>query len=534
MVGKIVLLSGPVCSGKSTLAERFVRRHGAVPYKTHELIRRLKPKVGDNRASLQRAGDALDRSTQGRWIQELLTRSLDALSTDSVVVVDAVRIPAQIEAVREAFPTRVFHIHLTASEEELARRYSDRNSKFAEVPSYEDLRRNRTERDVEQLAHIADAVVKTDQCDADDVLIRAVAQLGFYPRNVTRIVDVLIGGQYGSEGKGNIIAHIAPEYDYLMRVGGPNAGHKVFGDPIQTFNHLPSGTMRCNAKLLVGPGAVLNVHRLLDEIARFKIPHDRLSIDPSAMIITARDIKREQKRLSTIGSTAQGVGEATARRINDRGQLDRRGKSTVTLAGDVPALKPFCRKTGPILEAAYLQNQKVLLEGTQGTSLSLYHGSYPHVTSRDTTVSGCLAEAGISPTRVRRVIMVCRTYPIRVGGTSGPMTKEITLQDIATRSGLPVEDLQATEIGSTTHRPRRIGEFEWTQLHQSAVLNGPTDIALTFADYLDAGNRNAVRFEQLSPETLRFIEEVERVSGVSVSLISTRFDWRNVIDRRSW
>jgi len=534
MGGKIVLLSGPICSGKSTLAEGLVGRYRAVPYKTHELIQTLRPKVPSERVALQRAGDALDRSTQGRWVQKALERRLDSLPAESIVVIDAVRITSQIDGIREAFPARVYHIHLTASGDVLAKRYASKNSQVTEVSSYDQVRINRTERNVEDLAEIADIVVKTDQCTAEDVLIRAVAQLGLYPRTVTRIVDVLVGGQYGSEGKGNIVAHIAPEYQYLMRVGGPNAGHKVFGDPVQTFHHLPSGSTRSDAKLLIGPGAVLRVPRLLDEIALFKISHDRLSIDPSAMIINERDVQREKTRLGLIGSTAQGVGEATSRRINDRGQKDEKGRPLVILAEDVRELKPFVRETGPILELAYLRNERVLLEGTQGTSLSLYHGSYPHVTSRDTTVSGCLAEAGISPTRVRRVVMVCRTYPIRVGGTSGPMSQEITMEEISRRSGLPVEEVTNTEITSTTHRPRRIAEFDWMQLRRSAVLNGPTDIALTFVDYLDAKNQKALRFEQLTPPTLRFIEEVERVSGVPVTLISTRFHWRNIIDRRSW
>ncbi len=532
--GKIVLLSGPICSGKSTLAERLVDRYKATLCKTHELIQTLKPRVPNERVALQKAGDALDRSTNGRWIQEALARRIDGQPAESVVVVDAVRITSQVDGVREAFPTRVYHIHLTASSSELARRYASRNSQVTEVTSYDRARVNRTERNVEHLTAIADIVVKTDQCTADDVLIRAVAQLGLYPRTITRIVDVLVGGQYGSEGKGNIVAHIAREYQYLMRVGGPNAGHKVFGDPVQTFHHLPSGTTRSDAKLLIGPGAVLSVPRILDEIAQFKVPHDRLSIDPSAMIIKQQDVRREQKRLGAIGSTAQGVGEATARRINDRGQVDTKGRPRVVLAKDMRELRPFVREIAPILELAYLRNEKVLLEGTQGTSLSLYHGFYPHVTSRDTTVSGCLAEAGISPTRVRRVVMVCRTYPIRVGGTSGPMSQEITVEEISRRSGLPVEEVKNTEITSTTHRPRRIAEFDWMQLRRSAVLNGPTDIALTFVDYLDARNQKALRFEQLTLDTLRFIEEVERVSGVPVTLISTRFHWRNIIDRRSW
>jgi adenylosuccinate synthase len=358
--------------------------------------------------------------------------------------------------------------------------------------------------------------------------------LGLYPRAVPRLVDVLVGGQWGSEGKGNIVSHIAPEYQYLMRVGGPNAGHKVYGNPIQTFHHLPSGTVGSNAHLLIGPGAVIRVPTLLDEIAKWGVDHDRLSIDPAAMIISDADIEREKARLSTIGSTAQGVGEATARKINDRGQLDGRGRSLVQLARDIKGLRPYIRETGTFLERAFLRREKVLLEGTQGTSLGIHHGSYPHVTSRDSTVSGCLAEAGISPSHVRRIVMVCRTYPIRVGGKSGPMGREISMTEIARRSGLPLSEIQSTERTSTTNRPRRIAEFNWLQLRRSAMLNGPTNIALTFVDYLSKDNRNARRFEQLTEGTLEFIEEVERVSGVPVSLISTRFHWRNIIDRRSW
>jgi adenylosuccinate synthase len=252
------------------------------------------------------------------------------------------------------------------------------------------------------------------------------------------------------------------------------------------------------------------------------------------MIISDADIEREKARLSTIGSTAQGVGEATARKINDRGQLDGRGRSLVQLARDIKGLRPYIRETGTFLERAFLRREKVLLEGTQGTSLGIHHGSYPHVTSRDSTVSGCLAEAGISPSHVRRIVMVCRTYPIRVGGKSGPMGREISMTEIARRSGLPLSEIQSTERTSTTNRPRRIAEFNWLQLRRSAMLNGPTNIALTFVDYLSKDNRNARRFEQLTEGTLEFIEEVERVSGVPVSLISTRFHWRNIIDRRSW
>ena len=114
------------------------------------------------------------------------------------------------------------------------------------------------------------------------------------------------------------------------------------------------------------------------------------------------------------------------------------------------------------------------------------------------------------------------------------MTLEVSYETLSERSGIPVDQLKTTEKTTTTNRQRRLAEFDWEQLRLSALLNGPTDIALTFVDYISVENRNAFRYEQLTTETLRFVEEVERVSGVPVNLISTNFHWRNVIDRRSW
>ncbi|MGA2928772.1 MAG: adenylosuccinate synthetase [Solirubrobacteraceae bacterium] len=111
------------------------------------------------------------------------------------------------------------------------------------------------------------------------------------------------------------------------------------------------------------------------------------------------------------------------------------------------------------------------------------------VTSRDTNVAGCLAEAGIAPARVRKVVVVVRTYPIRVGGASGPMTTELTWEEIERRSGLI--GLANKEHTSKTNKLRRVGEPEWDLLRRAAVLNAPTDIALTFADYLSAKNGEA-------------------------------------------
>jgi adenylosuccinate synthase len=540
---RIVVLSGPVSAGKSTLAHLLRDRYGAHIVRTREFIKERITRVRDERRALQRAGERLDRADNGAWVREGLVRVIEAAQAGTtptgLFVVDSVRIPGQIEAIRQAYGPAVHHLHLYAEDDELRERYHKKGERTQELPEYREVQKNKTERGIVELAKLADLVVATDRCVPEAVLVRATALLGLYSRNRTPLVDVLVGGQYGSEGKGNIVGYIAPEYDLLVRVGGPNAGHQVYREPNpEVYHHLPSGTGRApNAKLLIGAGAVLYPKGLLAEITEHNVSADRLSIDPQAMIIEEADRNLETKILASIGSTAQGVGAASSRKIMGRG-----GKTDplVRLAKDVPELRLYVRDTQEILERAFVQGISVLLEGTQGTTLSIHHGNYPHVTSRDTTVAGCLADAGIAVTRVRRVVMVCRTYPIRVadpgieGQTSGPMASPVTYEELSKRSGMAIEPLMKIETTTTTARQRRVGSFDWEQLRRSTFLNGPTDITLTFVDYLDVRNQAAFRFEQLTPETLRFVEEVERVSGVPVSLISTNFGWRNVIDRRAW
>ncbi len=153
---------------------------------------------------------------------------------------------------------------------------------------------------------MADIVVSPDRCGEEAVLVRAAALLNLYPRSNDASVDVLIGGQFGSEGKGNIVGHIAPEYDLLVRVGGPNAGHQVYAEPKpEKYYHLPSGTRRApNAKLLLGPGAVIYPQKLLEEIAEHTIDAERLTVEPRAMIITDAAREEEEKQFGNISSTA--------------------------------------------------------------------------------------------------------------------------------------------------------------------------------------------------------------------------------------
>jgi len=534
MTRNIVVLSGRVASGKSSLAAGLVERHNAVRISTRDLLVQHAKSAGhpltEKRRSLQEYGTKLDSDSAGKWIVEALIPVLYGLPDDQVVVLDSVRLSEQLDELRRTFGRTVVHVHVTAFDEDLEERFKSRADGIDSETSYEAVARDLTERQVESLAPLADLHVNTSVTDIADVLVRCAARIGLLTPLDSKLVDVLVGGQYGSEGKGNLAYYLAPEYDVLVRVGGPNAGHKVPSDPVMTHRSLPSGSLsNLKARLFIGAGAVISPAILAAEIRRSGISPERISIDPQAMVISGADVRAERGLKKAIGSTGQGVGAALARKINGRSDKG------LVLARDSKELRPF---VGPrvtdLLEESFSRGERVMLEGTQGTGLSLHHGQYPHVTSRDTSAAGCLSEAGIGLSRVRRVIMVVRSYPIRVQGPSGPIGKEVDWSDISRRSGLPEAELRVSEKSSVQQKLRRVAEFDWKALRANAQLNTPTDIALTFADYLQESNSKAFRFDQLHVNTREFIEEIESVTSAPVSLIAGRFTARSVIDRRRW
>ena len=527
----LIAISGPVASGKSVIANEILKRFKTYRISTRQLL--VDAGTANERNALIEAGKRLDGETDGVWVREGSLPYIRANEkTCDVILIDAVRTERQIHHLREMFGQKFFHVHVSVPYSVAKERYEQRNLEWDKDVSYEDVRADPTESGVWLLDRIADRVVPNYQCDPASLLARTTSGLGLFPTAPERLVDVYVGGQYGSEGKGNICAHVAHEYDVLVRVGGPNAGHRV-ADPPYKYVQIPSGTgPNVRAKILIGSGATIWVPQILKEIADHGLTKDRIVIDEKALIIEQSDRDFESKTKDSIGSTKQGVGAATARKI--LGREEEHLGAAVRLAGQHPDLKEYVGSAVRELEDAYSSGKRIMLEGTQGTSLSLHHGPYPYVTSRETSASGCLADAGIAPNRVRRIVMVTRTYPIRVGGTSGPMALPIEAKVIAERSGLPLEQIEKTEVGTISGKKRRIAEFDWDQLRGSAILNGATDIALTFADYIIAENQNARRFDQLSYETQKFIAEVERVANAPVSLISTRFHKFGVIDRRTW
>jgi adenylosuccinate synthase len=312
MAKLIVLLSGSVVSGKSMLASLLEQRFGFLVVKTWQLLKTVKPDVPQDRESLQALGEELDKKTGGQWVVEELDKVVRT-KPDALIVVDAVRIQGQIDFVRRGFGSSVRHIHLEAPTETLSKRYKTRTGKpIKELDSYEDVLKNETERDVPKLAGTADIVVDTNRNTPEDVLVRAACHLGMYGRGYNRVVDVLVGGQYGSEGKGQVAAYLAPEYDVLVRVGGPNAGHSVFEQPDPVvFHSLPSGTQRArNAQIVIGAGAVVNVETLWREINDCQLDHKRLTIDPQVMTISEADIEREKANFAGIGRASAHSGQS--------------------------------------------------------------------------------------------------------------------------------------------------------------------------------------------------------------------------------
>lgn len=227
-------------------------------------------------------------------------------------------------------------------------------------------------------------------------------------------VTVVVGGQYGGEGKGKIVSYLSltDNVDYVVRCGGPNSGHTVdIGGKRYELRLLPVGFVNTRTRLLLAPGALVNVDILFQEMKICGVDPSRVGVDFNTGIITDKEASYESelKLSERIGSTLSGTGAGVAKRVLRDGSFK--------LARDVPALSSFLTHVSEEVNAAIDDRKKVVIEGTQGFGLSLYHSDYyPYTTSRDTTASGFLSEVGVSPLSVDSIIMVIRTYPIRVGG----------------------------------------------------------------------------------------------------------------------
>jgi adenylosuccinate synthase len=349
-------------------------------------------------------------------------------------------------------------------------------------------------------------------------------------------LGILVGGSYGSEGKGVVAAHIAEEYDWAVRSGGPNAGHsfKYQGDKI-VMQSIPCNWINMDSQLAIAAGGMVEPEKLFEEIEIISQYdpgiEERLYIDPQAVVLdeTAQNAEGGVggSMHENIGSTGEGCGAVRIMKIARQQNLF--GIPPATLARDCDDLKPFL-STDPVsllVNEALGDNRNVLLEGTQGSGLSLHHGPWPKCTSADTNAAQLLADVGIGPRAVTDVIVVFRTFPIRVAGNSGPMFNELTWEDISERLGRPVE-----ERTTVTKKVRRIGDWDDSLFIQSIQLNTPTQIALTFVDYLAPEDEGKTSWDDLSHTTKSFVERIERMSNVPVTLLGTGGpDWA-IVDRR--
>lgn len=296
-------------------------------------------------------------------------------------------------------------------------------------------------------------------------------------------VSIVVGGQYGSEGKGKVALDLArrKRAAAVVRVGGTNSGHTGI-DPQGrrwALRQLPVSVLAPNTVAVLPPGALIDPEIFLDEVERLGLGPERVYVSPAASLITPADKAAECRGglVDAIGSTGSGSGAALARRMTARGQ-------PTLLAGDHGALWPYLKDTEGYLSGLVDRGARVVIEGSQGFGLSLLHGAYPFTTSRDTTASAFAAEAGLGIFDVDDVTLVVRSYPIRVAGNSGPLPGEISWSLIAAQAGLP-DDHQ--ELTTATRKVRRVGRFEPEVVRRAIRVNRPTCVVLNHLDYVGPG-----------------------------------------------
>jgi adenylosuccinate synthase len=228
---QIVLISGHLGAGKSGLAKLLADEYGYYWFSSSDYLRELAHSKGrgDDRVALQTLGDELDTQTQDAWLRTAVMEKCQKLGPTARVVVDSLRTKRQLEHFRRDHNLPCVHVHLFGTLEEVQRRFASRAGMSAEAVEYVEADLVKSEEDIQSFKKDADLRVNTTRNDARDTLARVAASLGLYSAPDIRCVDVLVGGQYGSEGKGHVAAYLAKEYDVLIRVGGPNAGHTVLG-----------------------------------------------------------------------------------------------------------------------------------------------------------------------------------------------------------------------------------------------------------------------------------------------------------------
>lgn len=327
-------------------------------------------------------------------------------------------------------------------------------------------------------------------------------------------VTVVVGGQYGDEGKGKIISYLAinDKPDAIARGGGgPNAGHSVeFEGKKYKIRLCPSGFVNKKAKLVIGAGVFIDPDVFLQEVKNFELG-SRCKIDRRATLITQeyKDMDGASQNSAKIGTTKTGMGPTAAARAS----------RTAKFVDSDARLKPYLCDCHEIVNSS----KKVLVEGSQGFMLSNLYGTYPFCTSKDVSASSICAEVGIGPTRVDTVVMVIKAYTTRVG--NGPFEGEVNEAE--------AKKLGMQEYGTVTGRPRRTNpNLIWNEIRYAAQVNGANCIALTKLDVKFPKCARMKEFDSLPQEANDFVKEIEKKAGVKVGLIGTGPSMEDIIDRR--
>lgn len=339
------------------------------------------------------------------------------------------------------------------------------------------------------------------------------------------MIIVIIGAQWGDEGKGKVVDLLADRFDIVARYqGGHNAGHSVYvGDKAFVLRLLPSGIIHEESTCVLGNGMVIDPKAFFEEVDQMaqqgiSITPERLKVSSRAHLIMpyhrALDHTSEERLGNEkIGTTLRGIGPAYEDKAGRRGirvsdalvpellklRIERNleeANRIIVLYGREPLrseeifaeisalaerLRPFVTETAHFFAEAKKQNKKILLEGAQATLLDVDHGTYPYVTSSNPTAGGAAVGAGIPPHHITGVLGIVRTYATRVG--EGPFPTEMldAEEDMAN-----LIRQRGNEYGSVTKRPRRCGWFDAVATRYAAELNGFNSVALTKLDVLDA------------------------------------------------
>ncbi len=538
---QVICFSGQICSGKTGYAKRVAEILNARYIHFGTIIKKyaVEHGFGDDRTAIQNAGQHIMDTIGSIGLMKLVMHELEGIPSSCHIVFDGIRHVEIYYKIRSLFNCAKL-IYVEAKPQDRYQRYIRRGQHDITYQEFISINNMPVEQGIPALKVEADYIIKSmpekDLSAAINVTAHIISSILtgqiYKSRRIAQKGRMLavIGAQYGSEGKGVITASIAQEYSVHVRAGSPNAGHTFYwNDGLHVMQCIPCGWINPHAKIILGRGSLLNMKYLMSEISHIERYYPdfkkRLFIDAKAGILS-EDFKQKEGGIGgeyniRIGSTGEGVGEARIARIkrNPCGFLhfedvaEKYGLSCC-VAQNTPRMIANCQDYG----------ENVLLEGTQGCALSLLHGEWPYVTSIDTNASALLSEVGIAPSRLTNVLIVARTFPIRVSGNSGNLNFEIDWDTLSAELGRTV-----FEKTTVTQRPRRIGRWDDNLIQEAMLLNEPTSMALTFLDYIDPSCAGVCEFEQLSDKSKAFISAIEDKFSTVVSIIGTGGDMLSTI-----